>query len=109
DNMPLGFSEQENYRQVAFPLAVGDVLIFYSDGLTEARNAEGEFFGVDRLLEVIRTQHSFEPERLIDTIRGALFAFSSVETFTDDLTCVVVMLEETKCDLTLRREKAEWN
>src|SRR5262249_23290824 len=44
NNMPLGFSEQETYQQVAFSLAAGDTVLFYSDGITEARNAQGEFF-----------------------------------------------------------------
>ena len=77
--MPLGFSELEIYQQVSFPLAVGDVLVFYSDGLTEARNADGEFFGVERLMEVIQSQHHLEPARLIDAIRGAVLAFAGAK------------------------------
>ena len=42
--MPLGCSEGEVYRQVAFPLETGDMVVFYADGVTEARNS------VDRML-----------------------------------------------------------
>ena len=70
--MPLGFSAQEIYRQVVFPLEGGDVVVFYSDGVTEARNTAGEFFGVNRLMEVIHAQHRLEPEQLIDAIRRAV-------------------------------------
>jgi phosphoserine phosphatase RsbU/P len=94
DNMPLGFSECETYQQVSFSLAEGDLLVFYSDGLTEARNAVGDFFGVERLMEVVQSQHHLEPARLIDVIREAVLAFAGLETGADDLTCVVVRIEE---------------
>jgi serine phosphatase RsbU (regulator of sigma subunit)/anti-sigma regulatory factor (Ser/Thr protein kinase) len=95
DNMPLGFSEQESYRQAVFPLEAGDMVVFYSDGVTEARNTAGAFFGVDRLMEVIHAQHHLEPEHLIDAIRRAVSAFTETGTWADDLTCVVVRLSET--------------
>lgn len=96
DNMPLGFSEQEMYRQVTFPLAAGDVLVFYSDGVTEARNAAGEFFGVDRLMEIIGATHHPEPEGLLAGIQQAVRAFSSAAMSTDDFTCVAVTLEQSE-------------
>jgi sigma-B regulation protein RsbU (phosphoserine phosphatase) len=69
DNMPLGFSELETYQQVSFSLAERDILVFYSDGLTEARNATGDFFGVERLMEVVQRTHHLETAQLIDAIR----------------------------------------
>jgi sigma-B regulation protein RsbU (phosphoserine phosphatase) len=95
DNMPLGFSEGESYRQVVIPLAAGDMVVFYSDGVTEARNAAGAFFGVDRLMEIIHAQHHLEPKHLIDAICRGVSAFTGTETWADDLTCVVVRLTET--------------
>lgn len=97
DNMPLGFTEQEEYQQVTFPIEVGDVLVFYSDGLTEARNAAGEFFGVERLMEVIETQDWRTPEQLLQTIHQAVVAFSGeAGTKADDLTCVIVAVKESE-------------
>jgi serine/threonine protein phosphatase PrpC len=93
--MPLGFSERESYRQVVLPLEAGDMVVLYSDGVTEARNKAGTFFGFDRLMEVIHAQHHLEPEHLIDAIRRAVSAFTETETWADDLTCVVVKLIET--------------
>ena len=99
NNMPLGFSEQETYQQVAFSLAAGDTVMFYSDGITEARNAQGEFFGVQRLLEVIEAQPHSEPGHLLDAVRRAVIDFSGTEACADDLTCVVVMLDDTGGEL----------
>jgi phosphoserine phosphatase RsbU/P len=103
DNMPLGFSEQEIYQQVSFPITEGDVLVFYSDGLTEARNEEGEFFGVERLMEVVQTHHHLEPTQLIDTIRKVVLDFCGRATCTDDVTCVAVTIEGTGRESSLAR------
>ncbi len=95
DNTPLGFSDLESYQQVSFPLAEDDVLVFYSDGLTEARNADGDFFDVERLMDIIQRHHHLEPGQLINAIRKAVLDFTNLETYADDLTCVVVKIEET--------------
>ena len=94
DNVPLGFSERERYKQVSVELDEGDVFFFYSDGVTEARNDTGEFFGTDRLVELVETNGELEPQALIDTVRHAVVAFSHSDTFTDDLTCVAVKLAD---------------
>jgi len=99
ENTPLGFSEREIYRQVSVPFEAGDMFFFYSDGVTEAKNEADEFFGVDRLVELIRTNSQLEPEELIDRVRTAVVAFSHAETFADDLTCVAVKMESTESDL----------
>ena len=56
ENLPLGVSEREIFEQIRSPVEPGDVLLFYSDGLTETRNAAGELFGIERLAECVR-QH----------------------------------------------------
>ena len=94
-NIPLGFSEREIYQQVAVPFEAGDMFFFYSDGVTEARNETGEFFGEDRLLELIRAHGGLEPEALIDKVRSAVVAFAQAETFADDVTCVAVKIADT--------------
>src|SRR4029453_5433667 len=87
------------YDQVRVALAPGDVLLFYSDGLTETRNRAGELFGVERLAECVRTHGQLDPEALIDQIREAAVAFSDSETFGDDLTCVAVRIDERELPL----------
>jgi serine/threonine-protein kinase RsbW len=74
-------------------------LIFYSDGITEARNSAGELFGVDRLTECVRINRDLEPEALVEAIRQAAFTFSGADRLTDDLTCVVVKAVERQIPL----------
>jgi sigma-B regulation protein RsbU (phosphoserine phosphatase) len=100
DNMPLGVSEGEIFEQITVPFEPGDVLLFYSDGLTETRDDTGELFGVERLAACVQTHSQLEPEELIDQIRLAVVAFSNSERFGDDLTCVAVKLAEPELPLT---------
>jgi serine/threonine-protein kinase RsbW len=74
-------------------------LIFYSDGVTESRNAAGELFGVDRLTESVRTNRDLDPEALVEAIRQAAFTFSGATRLADDLTCVAVKAIERQAPL----------
>jgi len=93
-NTPLGLSEGEIYKQVFAPFEVGDIFFFYSDGVTEAQNEAGEFFGVDCLIELIKTHSGLTPGELIDKVRAAVVAFSHTEAFADDVTCVAVKVTD---------------
>jgi sigma-B regulation protein RsbU (phosphoserine phosphatase) len=108
ENLPLGVSEREIYEQIRVQLESGDVLLFYSDGLTETRNNDGELFGIERLAECVRIHGRLEPEELIDQIRQAAVAFSNSETFGDDLTCVAVRIEDRERPL-FRSEAEFWS
>jgi len=92
ENMPLGSSEKEVYRQVVVPYESGDLFTFYSDGVTEARNAAGELFGEDRLIALVQTNGHLQPQALVGEVRRAVIAFSGSEKFPDDLTCVAVRI-----------------
>ncbi len=93
NNLPLGFSEEEVYKQISVKLLPGDLLFFYSDGITEAQNELGEFFGEDRLAQCVRTHDRLVPEKLIEQVRSAVVEFSNSETFQDDLTCVAIKIK----------------
>ena len=94
DNLPLGVREGEIYEQISLPFEPGDVLIFYSDGVTEARNSSGELFGVDRLTECVRINRDLEPDALVEAVRKAAFTFSGTDRLSDDLTCVAIKAVE---------------
>ena len=98
-HVPLGVSEGEIYEQITEPIEPEDVFVFYSDGITEAENSAGEFFGISRLAECVRINSQLDALQLITKIRTAVVAFSNSETFADDLTCVVVKIEERKLPL----------
>jgi sigma-B regulation protein RsbU (phosphoserine phosphatase) len=93
NQMPLGFSRSETYRQRCVPLAEGDAFFFYSDGIIETQNREGDFFGEQRLAELVRANGRRDPQEIVDRVRETLAEFSGSETFGDDLTCVAVQLQ----------------
>ena len=69
-----------------------DVLVFYTDGVTEAGNPLGEEFGVDRLSAVVRRGSSLSAEDLMKSLYNAAADFCGND-FNDDVTILVV-----KCD-----------
>ena len=94
DNMPLGFSEREIFKEQTVRVETGDVLFFFSDGITETRNADGEFFGDERLARYVFENAAEEPKEIISRLLETLQKFSGKTNFGDDLTCVAVRIEE---------------
>lgn len=93
ENLPLGVREGEVYTQISTPFEDGDLLLFYSDGITEARTAAGEFFGIDRLEECIRNYASLDPKALTELVRATIGAWAGRPG--DDLTVVAIRVCET--------------
>jgi PAS domain S-box-containing protein len=92
-NMPLGFSAREAYKETEIPLSPGDVVVLYSDGITEATDAEGAMFGEDRLLEVVRQNRYLKCAAILEKIQQAVGSFSTSQSFGDDLTCLVIKVD----------------
>ncbi|MCU0488392.1 MAG: SpoIIE family protein phosphatase [Anaerolineales bacterium] len=79
-----------HYQASQAHLAPGDALLLYTDGLTEARNTQGEFFD-DLRLDTLLQENLHRPAAdLIQTIIQAARQFSGFEVFSDDLTMIVV-------------------
>ena len=96
DNLPLGVRESEIYDEISIPFEPGDLLLFYSDGITEARNHAGELFGMERLEEFVRAHGELEPGALVDGVRKAVATFSGAARLADDLTIVAIRMQETQ-------------
>jgi phosphoserine phosphatase RsbU/P len=93
DNMPIGFTEWEVYKQMSIRIAPGDMVFFYSDGLIEAKNNQDEVYGMDRLIAFLRERKEREPAEILKDIYGELVYFSNSVSFADDLTCIAVRIE----------------
>ena len=94
DSLPLGIREGEIFDQLVAPFEKHDVLILYSDGITEARNPAGDLFGVERLIAHVETNVGLEPILLADSIRRAVADFAGPSLLSDDLTTVAIRIEE---------------
>jgi len=69
-------------------ISCGDILVVYSDGVTEARNGSGEFFGEERLLAAVQANASLPATHLVKAIAAAARTFGGKEQ-DDDLTLLV--------------------
>ena len=88
---PLGLRQDAGYEAMQVNLEEGDVLVFYTDGVCEARNEEGSVYGFDRLAGVIRDMdREMEAREMIDRILGEVERFTGTSQHEDDLTLVVV-------------------
>jgi phosphoserine phosphatase RsbU/P len=69
-------------------LEPGDLLVIYTDGVTEANDASGNEFGEARLVDLVRANLALPPDQLITQIQSAVMSFSANTQF-DDLTLVI--------------------
>jgi sigma-B regulation protein RsbU (phosphoserine phosphatase) len=90
---PIGILPQELCEVSSADLSPGDVLVFYTDGVTEAENRFSEEFGIQRLSEVVRRGSSRSAEELMNDIFNSASDFCREVGFADDVTILVV-----KCD-----------
>ena len=78
------------YGDAAHDLAPGDMLVLFSDGVTEAQSEQGEEFGEGRLLDVLRQSSSVALPELITRVFAAIDAFAGGAPQFDDITMLVV-------------------
>ena len=86
----LGLFESASFESREFHLDQGDILVVYSDGLTDAEAPKGEMFGEKRLLEIIRREGSSGSGAIERSILKAVQDFTQGMPQTDDITFVVV-------------------
>jgi sigma-B regulation protein RsbU (phosphoserine phosphatase) len=86
---PIGLSPEEICELASEDLMAGDVLVFYTDGVTEAENQRGEEFGMERLSAVVLRGSSLPAEDLMTNIYNAAADFCG-DDFNDDMTILVV-------------------
>ncbi len=86
----LGVTTEARFEQQAMMLSPGDILVLYTDGVTEVFDRSGDEFGMSRLVDVVR-EHGSEPAVAIaDAIHRAVTGFASPDHVFDDVTMVVL-------------------
>jgi phosphoserine phosphatase RsbU/P len=86
----LGMFDHASYPSRTFHLDKGDILVVYSDGLTDAQNQREEMFGEERLLRIIRQEAPSGSHTLERKFLQAIEEFTQGTPQTDDITFVVV-------------------
>ncbi|QOY88257.1 SpoIIE family protein phosphatase [Paludibaculum fermentans] len=85
----LGMTRRAQYEQAEAALQPGDMLVLYTDGVTEARNPQGEEFGEDRLLDALRAAPGAGAQAAADQLLEALTRFAAGAPQHDDITLIV--------------------
>src|SRR5438094_7655971 len=88
--LPLGIMADAEFREGRTQLRPGDVLVIYSDGVSEAVNPNGEEFGPTRLYEVVARNLDASAGGIRDRIESALTKFCQGTPAADDITLVIV-------------------
>jgi sigma-B regulation protein RsbU (phosphoserine phosphatase) len=87
--MLLGAIERTAYEEERVHLEPGDLLLFFTDGLTEAENKYGDAFGEDRLIDTARSAIDLSSSDIVRRIHSEIWNFSDGR-LVDDFTLLVI-------------------
>lgn len=92
-NFPLGMVDTDYFHTLEVPFQVGDLFVFYSDGVTETKSPDDELYGVNRLTQLIEDNSDASPTQLLRMIRKGVSSFGRKEDFDDDLTVLIIQID----------------
>jgi len=89
DTFPLGIVADCDYQEAKLSLSRGSVVVFYTDGAVEAKNADEELYGFDRFLASVHEGHDLDPAVLLDKLFDGIARFVGDTEQHDDITIIV--------------------
>jgi len=96
--IPVGIAADAQFGSTVFQLEIGDLLVAYTDGITEAENRSGEQWGQRRLEAALCSRRGATSEQVIESILDQISSFTSGQPQRDDMTLVVMSVQEG-CDV----------
>lgn len=91
-DIPIGVLREHVFSNHRYDGANGDLLVFYTDGVTEARNGESREFGIEKLEAILARSPLSTPEAILSTILAELHAHQGSSIGNDDQTLIVLRL-----------------
>ncbi|MBI3485138.1 MAG: SpoIIE family protein phosphatase [Acidobacteria bacterium] len=88
--LPLGLQDEVSYDEWSTTLDPGDMLVFYSDGVTDAANGRGELYGTQRLADLIAANASLTAGEFADLALADVERFAEGTPAGDDITLVIL-------------------
>jgi sigma-B regulation protein RsbU (phosphoserine phosphatase) len=89
-SIPLGMFRDTRYHEYYLTTEPGDVLMLYTDGVTEANDPQGEEFGRDRLAQAVKANRKLGARELITAVYTEVLAWTEGRGATDDVTFFVI-------------------
>ncbi|MFZ2636951.1 MAG: SpoIIE family protein phosphatase [Rectinemataceae bacterium] len=96
---PIGIMKKIDIGEMEIRIRPGDFFVIYSDGITEAADDEGELFGMERFVDILKRNEYPSAGELVHTVLAEVRAFSGDKALADDLT--LIALRATSRDLRL--------
>lgn len=93
DGLLMGVHRSVHFEEKQVQLQSGDLLLIYTDGVTEADNGKGELFGIERLCKILHSRQRESPQAIIDAVILNVATFSGTIPMEDDVTMVVMKIE----------------
>ena len=87
----LGAFKKANFAQVDVRFEPGDAIVFYTDGIVEARNRQGDEIGYDRLRQILFESWDTDAEKFYNNVYEAYMQHIGEEGAQDDLTMVILV------------------
>ena len=88
--MPLGVSEKANWESGFIQIPSGGRLLLYTDGVLDAQNQHGQFFGAQGMLDLMQMQAGQPVQVVQDALLNAIYTFSGAEPQVDDISIMIV-------------------
>lgn len=85
----LGAMTGRDYDEARVPISSGDIFFSYTDGLTDRRTAEGEFYSTDRIARIIEENNGSNLELLYEKVYTDVTAFKATDEFKDDIAFIL--------------------
>jgi len=98
EGLILGIRPEVDFEQRAISLYPGDLLVLYTDGVTEAENENNELFGEEQLQKLILECTELPPEEIINAILQQIRIFTGQHHFNDDISLVVLRILDSPED-----------
>ena len=86
----LGIMTEREYEERPIHIRDGDILVLYTDGVTEAESPTDELFGTERLVELVKTNRHRSAKEMRETIIDEVIRFRDPVSQPDDLTIVII-------------------
>jgi sigma-B regulation protein RsbU (phosphoserine phosphatase) len=91
--IPVGIAPNSQFASRTFQLETNDVVVAYTDGITEAQNRDGDFWGQQKLEELLLSCRRKAPQQIIEDILNKLTKFVNGHPQRDDMTLVVMRVQ----------------
>ncbi|AJF06935.1 sodium:solute symporter family transporter [Geoalkalibacter subterraneus] len=94
EGLILGVKPSVEFIEIRDQLHPGDMVLLYTDGITEAENDRGEFFGRERLCGLLNENSDDDPKKVLNMLLDQVRLFTGVQHFTDDVTMAIMKIQK---------------